>query len=200
MFAVLEFLETHASDYRDSYRFLAYPCVNPSGFELSTRENARGLDVNRAFTKMSSMQEVRFVRDHLKRIGLEFLFTADMHEAFPHGKFFLWEVCPDHDRRVGHEVVRKVEQIAPIWDKKRMIYGDMNSGGVIFYPEGARSKVYSDPTTFEQYLQLNHTPQAMTFETPTGWDLELRIRVHIHALRAALDWHLHHEFRRQCIG
>lgn len=189
VFAVLEFLESHASDYSDSYRFLAYPCMNPSGFELGTEKNARGLDVNHAFTKRSSMQEVRFVRDHLKKLGIEFLFTVDMHEAFPHDKFFMWEICPDRSLRVGHEVVRKVEQIAPIWDKKRMLHGDINSGGVIFYPEGARSKVYSEPTTFEQYLELNHTSQAMTFETSTGWDLELRIKVHIRALRAALDSH-----------
>ena len=147
VFAVFDFLENHAYKYAKKFRFLAYPCVNPTGFELGTEENVRGQDVNHSFTDISMMQEVRFIREHLESLGLEFLFTVDMHEAMPKDKFFLWEVCPNKNRRVGRDIVRAVKKIAPV-HTKRFIYGDRNSGGVIFYPEGQVGDFYDEVTTF----------------------------------------------------
>ena len=48
--AVLRFIEGPIQEYLDRFFFIVVPCVNPSGYELGTRANSAGRDINRAMS------------------------------------------------------------------------------------------------------------------------------------------------------
>lgn len=198
VYAVLNFLENHAHDYLDRFRFFAYPCINPSGFERNTLENLDGVNLNRGFKQSPEAQEVFSVQRSLQQGPKRYLFTVDMHEVDPNYEgegftkkdnprdFYLYEFCPERKLRVGDRVITALEGDTPIC-KWEHIYGDKNSNGVVWYPEGNENPIYAELTTFEGFLVKNYTGQAFTTETPTSWNLERRIQLHIRALSIALQ-------------
>src|SRR3989344_24289 len=101
-------------------------------------------------------------------------------------EFYIWEVCTDKNLRIGDGVVKSVEKVVPVcrWDR---IYKDINSNGVIWYPEGCANEVYAQRTTLEGFLADNYTPQAFTIETPCGWHMDQRVLAHRTALRSILE-------------
>ena len=74
--AVLRFLESAPSTY-PGFEFVVVPCVNPTGYVRSTRENIRGVDINRPF-EADDEEEVRIIKDLLK--GECFDCHVDFHE------------------------------------------------------------------------------------------------------------------------
>jgi hypothetical protein len=68
VWAAVEFARRFARspELRRSYRLTVYPCVNPTGFERMTRENAAGRDLNREFFRGSDQPEVRVLERELK--------------------------------------------------------------------------------------------------------------------------------------
>ncbi|HXK40736.1 MAG TPA: M14 family metallocarboxypeptidase [Candidatus Paceibacterota bacterium] len=198
VYSVMEFLERHIYDFLWGYRFLVFPCINPFGFEHGYRFNPDGVDINRQFKPDSSCHEAVKVMRVLSRFGRKFACTVDLHETDPNWAdegftaadnprtFYMWESCLDKSARVGHKVVEVVRRIAPVCDWPT-IYGDKNSSGVIWYPEGCANPVYAQGTTLEAYLNAHYTPQSFTLETPCGWDMEKRIAVNVAAVRTILE-------------
>jgi protein MpaA len=85
--ALLELVETNALDPRFAYRF--WPCVNPGGFDLQTRENADGIDVNRTFGGAGSSSEARAVL--AANSGQRFALSLDLHEDYDARGFYCYE-------------------------------------------------------------------------------------------------------------
>ncbi len=195
VYAMLDFLEHHMEDYMDDFRFHAYPCVNPTGFEFHTRKNFDEQNINAAFKLPATTQESAIVIESLQRLNISYLFTMDLHECLPDEKdapeqFFLWEMCDDKKRRVGKKILKNVRKLGiPICNWKRII-GDINDKGVISYPEGFCSQEYADGTSFDAFLRKNYTDHAFTTETHTSWKLEKRIEAQITSLRTVLDSYL----------
>ncbi|MBI2666363.1 M14 family metallocarboxypeptidase [Candidatus Woesearchaeota archaeon] len=201
VYGVLKFLKEHASSYMNDFKFFAYPCVNPWGFTANTGSNHLGLNINRHFVFGSKVKEVESILDSLSEGPQTYLFTLDMHETPLEGEFadankdealptefYMWENCPDKERRVGDKMIASLEQRGIPVCKWESIYKDVNSGGVIYYPEGFfNQKEYGTGTTFEAFLQVNYTPQAFTTETIDNVSLEERVEQQIIVLRAALD-------------
>jgi len=197
VYALLNFLESGIHDFLGAYRFLVFPCVNPFGFEYGVRLNPAGFDVNRNFRNETSCLEAAKVMRVLSRLDRRFTCTVDLHETDPDWAgegfsandnpkgFYMWEVCSIRNMRVGREVVKEVARLAPVCDWP-YIYGDHNSRGVIWYPEGSGNNVYAQGTTFEAYLNRNYSPQSFTLETSCAWDMALRTSVHLTAVEAIL--------------
>ena len=134
----------------------------------------------------------------LSRKARKFVCTIDLHETDPNyvgegftrkdnpKEFYMWEVCPDKNLRIGDGVVKSVEKVVPVcrWDR---IYKDINSNGVIWYPEGCANEVYAQRTTLEGFLADNYTLQAFTLETPCGWHMDQRVLAHSTAIRSILE-------------
>jgi|SRR3989344_1843188 len=198
VYTLLSFLENDIHDFLGDYRFLILPCINPFGFEYGYRFNPNGVDVNRNFKENSGSFEATKVMQVLSRLNMRFAFTVDLHETDPNWAdegcsaidnphtFYMWEIAFDKSIRIGDKVVGAVRRIAPVCDWPK-IYGDTNSGGVIWYPEGCESPIYTQGTTLDAYLSANYTPQSFTTETPCGWDLEKRVTTNIVALRTILE-------------
>ena len=197
VYALLNFLEDSIFDFGD-YRFLIFPCINPFGFEYGHRFNQDGFDINREFKRGTLCDEANAVMRVLRRRARQFVCTIDLHETDPDWtsegcrpednpkEFYMWEVCPDKKIRVGDQVIKRLTKFVPVcrWEK---IYEDINSGGVVWYPEGNRNKIYAERTTLEGFLADHYTPQSFTLETPCGWDMKWRIFAHRVALKNILE-------------
>ena len=198
VYALLRFMENYIRCFDDDFEFLIFPCINPFGFEHNSRHNAQGIDTNREFKDDTGCIESSLVIRELKRLNRHFVCTIDLHETDPNfvgeeftrgdnpTEFYMWEVCPDKEARIGHLVTRIMERFVPVckWDT---VYKDRNSGGVIWYPEGCANPIYTQGTTLEGYLAANYTPQSFTLETPCGWPMYQRIFAHQTALTRILQ-------------
>ncbi len=197
VYAVIDFFENHAKPYLSDFEFTAFPCVNPYGFENCARGNSQGLNLNREFKIDTIADENRLIIPKLEK----YLFFMDFHETMrefemvgeepigtDYDEFYLWEICKNHDQRIGLDIVRNVEKAGLKVCKETVIFGDRNNGGVIWYPEDAGTPCYALDSVFDSYMESNHTSQAFTIETPRdAWTLEKRVLAHIISLRTALD-------------
>lgn len=197
VYAVLEFLEKHTRNYENRFRFFVYPCINPSGFEAGTLKTA-GLNLNRLFG-VHHESEIEIIQRFLREgpCPAEYLFTMDFHEVDPDyegegftkkdnpKECFIYETQKNKARRIGKKMLSELPPNTPIctWDK---IYNDINSEGVIWYPEGCENEIYAQGTSFDSYLQRHFTNHSFTTETPTNWSLEKRVQTHLSFLFSAL--------------
>jgi len=179
VYSVLDFLENGAKKYSDDFRFFAYPCINPSGFELDKRENKNGINLNREFKDEPEYKEIILINRSLLKGPEKYVFTMDMHEtgleeeldneyALPF-KFYMWEICAKKKLRVGDKVIQAIhKENIPIclWEE---IMSDQNDMGVIYYPEGCSGTgEYATAPTFDTFLAKKYTEQAFTTETFVG--------------------------------
>lgn len=197
VYAALDFLEHDAPRFRSDFNFLVLPCVNPSGYELDTLRSQSGANLNRLFDTKSLEPEIRAIEGWLKEEPERFLATFDLHETVPEyqGEGFtehdnphacyLYETVRDHKKRIGKQLINALSPSLEVcrWPT---IYSDINSDGVISYPEANRNAVYAQETTFEAFLMHHKTNHAFTTETPTGWSFEKRIETHLCWIETAL--------------
>lgn len=175
------------------------PCMNPSGYEAGTRNNADGLDVNRGFTRFVEVQESLVLMDSVIATTAYDL-TIDLHETLPHEiakdfsiednplEFYLYETAKDDALRVGEYVV---DQVSAAYEHGRCtmptIYDDENTNGVIRYPQEDGNEEYAANTSLDAWLFSNGAPVALTLETPTWLPLRVRRGMHIRAIVSAVD-------------
>jgi hypothetical protein len=74
------------------YSYRLWPCLNPTGFDAGTRENAEGTDVNRSFGRGGNSPEAKAIltanRDRM------FELSIDLHEDREATGFYLYETAP----------------------------------------------------------------------------------------------------------
>ena len=137
------------------------------------------------------LKENKSVLESLKNGPKEYLITMDLHEVpFDYEgegfkkednptEFYLYENCADISLRIGHKIIKSLEGKIPIC-KREKIYDDINSNGVVWYPEGNLNAIYAENTSFDCFLLAQHyTKQSFTIETPTGWTLKERVNVQV---------------------
>lgn len=198
--AVVTFLESLVMPYLNDFSFVAYPCVNPSGYDADTVNNADGYNLNRRCKRRTETQENRLILQSLERRGLEYLFSMDHHEtseedtdprenygegAYP-SDYYLYESCWDERLRVGDRIVAEIERVAPVckWPE---IAKDVNSGGVVYGPQFGGNPFYAKMTSFESgLLKLGFTEHSFSVETFRGWDVDYRIGLQLKTLELAL--------------
>ncbi len=195
VFALADFLIKDAPRYTDFVNIMAFPCVNPSGFEKDSRHNKDGLNINRCFTQ-TGCQESRMVMKFLEDWATYFLFSWDMHEdnskrpvqghdirANPNG-FYLYETTSNPTGAHGRRILNTVEAKGVTLFKDPFIYTTPNDRGLILNDTG-ENQSYID---LENYMFMQrYTDHSFTVETPTCWSLEMRVKAHRYALIAAID-------------
>lgn len=204
VWATLEFLEKHAFRYLDQFRFFVYPCVNPMGYGFGGRRSSMNFDLNRDFNNMPKSVETRFLTRQLRDGPKRYAVTLDLHECDPyfedeefrahgftkvdnpHG-FWLWELQNNHSKRVGQKIISEVRGAGIPVAEQPTIFGDVNSDGVIAYPEGRKSSIYGTAASFDDFLHRNYTDHAFTIETNSSWAPERRIQAHLIAVTTVLD-------------
>ena len=198
VYALLNFLEKKAHEYLDNFSFIAFPCVNPSGFEYDQRGNIDGINLNLTFNGELSSKESTIVKQFIRKSNITYAFAMDMHEDDTYEKvdgytmkdnpkeFYLYEVSHHKNFFIGPKIIHALEcQGIPICKREQIYYEKCNKNGLIL-SNGILDPSYRDVDTLDGYLQ-NFTKHIFTPETPTCWSLDKRISVQMKTLLLVLD-------------
>ncbi len=172
---VLRFLERDNTDLLQRFRFLILPCINPYGYVHNTRENKRGLDLNRSFEE-TGVAEVDIIKETIE--GQRFDFCIDFHEDWEAIGVYLYEGQRD-EGWIGPKVTRAIEEIGQIDGEAGE--NDLPIADGVFQVDPA----WGD-AGLVAYLYHFHSDHVMICETPTSWPLEQRTAAHLTALDVAL--------------
>lgn len=178
-FALLALLES--GFFGPHARWSLCPTLNPTGLASSTRENDRGIDLNRDYW-LRGTPEIAAHVGWLGRIGRPDLFIS-LHEDWETSGFYFYEINlgPDTPDR-AHRILQAVEPVFPR-ERGPVIDGhDVREDGWIYHaaepdlPEGWPEAIY---------LAKIGCPLSFTFETPSRAEIHHRIAAHIAGVKAA---------------
>lgn len=175
---LLAWTEKHARDLK-SGSFLIAPCLNPVGLRLNTRADHRGLDINRRFHDAEDVicgPWQRWISGRAMRFGL------CLHEDYDAQGIYLYEL--NHARQTaGHGIIEKCSRVIAA-DPRTGIDGQRARGGVI----RRRTMPVSLPGMPEAIeLHVRGCPVTLTFETPSEFDLDRRVRAQVQFVEAAME-------------
>ena len=175
--AVLQFLERDNTALLKQFSFTIIPCINPYGYVHDTRETRDDVDINRSF-ETDNIAEVAIVKKILGQT--QFSFAIDFHEDYDATGFYLYEGKRD-EKYIGPQLATAAKAIGPIdpedpgEDAPNLVEG-----------------VYKVATEWgtqglAPYLLHFHSEHVIISETPTDWQLEQRVALHLTILDTALD-------------
>ncbi len=157
------------------------PCLNPTGFGRQTRESAGGLDLNRDYRDPRTPE----VRAHVRWLGQQptFDLALCLHEDWESAGFYLYELNPDAMPSLAGGIIEAVRPHCPV-DDSSTIDGRAAEGGII--------RPQFDPLLRPEwpealYLIQNRTRLSYTLESPSDFELPLRVNALCSAVSAALD-------------
>ncbi len=174
--SVLRFLERDNTHLLQRFKFLILPCINPYGYVHNTRENKRGVDLNRLFEE-TGIVEVDLVKETIE--GQRFDFCIDFHEDWEAKGVYFYEAQRD-EQWIGPEIIRQIEKIGPI--DGEVGESDLPIADGVFQVDPAWGNAGLAPYLF--HFNADH---VIICETPTSWDLDQRTSAHLTALDAALN-------------
>lgn len=175
--AVLQFLERDNTTFLKDFSFLVIPCINPYGYVHNIRETLDGIDINRAF-ETDDVAEVAIVKKALGQT--QFSLAIDFHEDYDATGFYLYEGKRD-EKYICPRLTTAAKAIGPL---------DPDDPGEDA-PDLAEG-VYKVATSWgtqglTPYLLHFHSEHVIISETPTVWQLEQRVALHLTILDTALD-------------
>ena len=175
--AVLQFLARDNTALLKNFSFLVIPCINPYGYVHNTRETLDGVDINRAF-EAEDIAEVAIVKKALGKT--QFSLAIDFHEDYDATGFYLYEGKRD-GKYIGPKLATVAKAIGRI---------DPEDPGEDA-PELAEG-VYKVATAWgtqglTPYLLYFHSEHVIISETPTVWQFEQRVALHLTILDTALN-------------
>ncbi len=183
--ALLHLVECKELDDRYAYRI--WPCTNPSGFELGTRENAEGIDVNRSFGRGGQTPEARAIltanRDR------KYALSIDLHEDCDARGFYCYAYVDAACARAAVDAVR--EAGFAIQDLTQCDLGapyrqtELDDG--VVRPASEEEIAAIGGLSYNLSLIRHAAQRALTFETPSTLPLVERITIHRIAVKAALQ-------------
>ena len=174
--SVLRFLGRDNTHLLQQFKFLILPCINPYGYVHDTRENKRGVDLNRSFEE-TDIAEINFVKEAIE--GQRFDFCIDFHEDWEAKGVYLYEAQRD-EQWIGPEITRQIEKIGPI--DGEVGESDLPIADGVFQVDPAWGAAGLVPYLF--HFNADH---VIICETPTSWHLDQRTAVHLTALDVALE-------------
>lgn len=175
--AVLQFLERDNTALLKNFSFVIIPCINPYGYVHDTRETRDGVDINRSF-ETDDIVEVIILKKALEQT--QFSLAIDFHEDYDATGFYLYEGKRD-EKYIGPQLATTAKAIGSIDpedpgedapDLAEGVYKVANSWGT----QG-----------LAPYLLHFHSEHVIISETPTLWQLEQRVALHLTILDTALN-------------
>ncbi len=174
--AILKLLREERLPSGVDYHLL--PCLNPTGFDANRRGNHQGIDLNRDFLHMMSLE----VQSHVRWLEAQpaFDLTFCLHEDWEAKGFYLYELNPDHRESHAVGIIRAVEAVCPI-DLSPQIEGREARGGII--------RPHLDPALRPEwpeafYLIQYKTRHSYTLEAPSDYPLPVRVEALVRAVVA----------------
>lgn len=177
--ALLALLEAGIFDRRATW-FIC-PLLNPTGILRGSRENAGGIDLNRDYKHLVSV-EIQAHRRWLQRQP-NFDLTLCVHEDWETKGYYLYELNPLQRPSLADSMIAAVERVCPI-ESETMIDGREAAARGIIRP-------VTDPLLRELwpeaiFLRAHHTTLSYTLESPSALPLDQRIAAHRAAIETAI--------------
>jgi len=156
------------------------PCLNPVGFRLNRRANARGLDLNREYLKPRAEEIVAHIAwlERQPRFDLCLM----LHEDWESHGFYLYEQNPDKHPSLAEPMVEEVAKVCPV-DPSPIIEGRPAQNGIIRPTLDPKSRP-DWPEAF--YLITHKTRMSYTLEAPSDFPLPVRVNALVTAVNAAM--------------
>lgn len=174
--AAIKFLIRDNSELLYHFSFTVIPCINPDGYIHNIRENADKIDINRSFETEDVMEAV-IVKNAI--CNMQFTFSIDFHEDYETKGFYLYEGIRK-EQYLGPKITKVVKSIGPI---------DTEDSGeeTVAIAQGVY-KVASEwgMQGLAPYLLHKHCEHVIITETPTDWDMDQRVALHLGVLDTAL--------------
>lgn len=185
--AVARFVERSVGDSEllSRFHFVVFPCNNPTGWERDTRENWKGIDLNRQFLARKPEPEVVLIMRALE--GRCFRLVFEMHEDVDSPGFYLYEIAEDPSQHAGEAIVEAVAEAGYPVNHCEEIEGMPADRGII------RRKLNLKrfrKTRLPQAIHAYRTcgGHVITLEPPASvLPLEDRVRIELMGLEIALD-------------
>lgn len=185
--AIIRFIEMNRDNQEllSRFYFNIFPCNNPTGYELNTRENWAGVDLNREFAARRPAPEAKIIMDALE--GRCFGLVFEMHEDIDAPGFYLYEICDNPEEHVGEKIVEVVREAGYPVDLRDEIEGMPAEGGII------RRSVKIEKfrkTRVPQAIYIYRVcgGHVLTLEPPVAvLPLEDRVKITLMALGVVLD-------------
>jgi murein peptide amidase A len=159
---------------------MIFPCLNPWGLVNNRRTDSEGRDLNRSF----HLDELPRIRDHKTVLnGFRFRLALCLHEDYDAQGVYLYEI----KKRLspfGQELLGAAGFYVPV-DLRRTIEGRRAKQGWIARRVSKFPASIGLPESL--YLSRNHSDRNITLETPSEYDLGLRIQAQIAAIQRAIE-------------
>jgi len=157
------------------------PCLNPTGFTRNSRENAKGIDLNRQYLNPGAEETVAHIAWLEKQPTFDVCLC--LHEDWESAGFYVYELNPDDQPSLARAIVDRVAEVCPI-DMSPVIEDRPAAGGIINPKVDPRSR----PQWAEAfYLITNKTRLSYTLEAPSDFQLSTRVAALVAGVRAVLD-------------
>jgi len=175
--ALLEWAQANIGLLRQG-SFILSPCLNPVGLIANTRMNHRGEDINRRF-HLTRDPLIKAWRRALQ--GRQLALGLCLHEDYDAPGCYVYELGPRR-RTLCEPAMTAVETVLPR-DSRRKIEGRPATRGII-----RRSTIPTDIHGPEAIVlhQLG-CPITLTFETPSEFALDARVRAQRRFIDASLE-------------
>ena len=184
-----------------SYRL--WFCTNPTGYDLGTRKNIDGVDINRSYTGEGLTPESEAVIR--LTLGHEYVLAIDLHEDFESDGFYLYEPIVGQTAPYGRKIIAEISDagfpLQQLDDEFDLGYPRVDLG----YPLEAATAMrllepgrvlpdimhecqyFADGLPLTMFLLRNGAKRALTFETPRRAAWDDRIAMHRIAVVTALS-------------
>lgn len=157
------------------------PLLNPAGFLRRTRENADGIDLNRDYKALRSLE----IQAHARWLQRQpnFNLSLCVHEDWESRGYYLYELNPLKRASLAPAMLTAVARVCPL-ETASTIDGRAIAEPAIIRP-------IDDPLQRELwpesiYLRAHHTRLSYTLESPSAFPLAQRIAAHAAAIEAAV--------------
>jgi hypothetical protein len=157
------------------------PCLNPIGFKLNCRENAKGIDLNREYLKPVAEE----ITAHIAWLNRQpkFDLCLLLHEDWESHGFYLYEQNPEKKPSLAEPMIERVAQVCPI-DRSETIEGRPAKNGIV-RPNILPQERPDWPEAF--YVITHKTRLSYTIEAPSDFALPTRITALATAVNVALE-------------
>jgi protein MpaA len=173
-----QWAELHRSILRE-IPVIIFPCLNPWGLVHNRRTDSENRDLNRCY-HLDTIPRINAQKEVLR--GRKFRLAMCLHEDYDAQGVYLYEIRKKLTT-FGGELLAAAGYHVPI-DARRIIEGRRADQGWI----ARKIDLKKFPMVAEAiYLALNHSERTITAETPSEYELGLRIQAQIAMIQRAIE-------------
>lgn len=184
VWALLQWAESDPSIFRTA-PLVIFPCLNPHGLVENTRRDHRGIDLNRCFEDTDDPL-IRAWQTFLE--GRHFEVAVNLHEDYDAGGIYLYELARGDSP--GNKLLEACEELIPREMASKVDGSDFHNG--LLSHSGDLQKLVEEelgggyPEAI--LLFLKYAENSFTFETPSEFDLLVRIQTQEVFIAAVSRW------------